>query len=113
MYFYSVGGGEPPLNVDGMAGGYTDDTDGATFKHERSQPEDKAATWKRPDLRNSQRDGHEALISSPEFLSTSGCFQLLEPMHFFNCLSLIELSFPLLVIESVLNKNPDKIELPW
>lgn len=30
-------------------------TDGVTFKLERSQPEDKAATWKRPDLRNTER----------------------------------------------------------
>lgn len=84
-------------------------TDGTTSTFERSQPEDAAVTWKRSDLRNSQRGGYAALISHPAFPSTSECSQLLELIHFLHCLSLIELSFSLFVIESVLNKNPDKI----
>lgn len=84
-------------------------TDGAFPSYEKSWPDYEDDTHKRPDLRNSQRVGHGALIPSSKVLSTSGCFQHLEPINFLNCLSLIELSFPLLVIESVLNKYPDKI----
>lgn len=79
--------------------------------YERNQPEDEAATWKRPDLRNSEMA--MKLIPTSKILSISWCSQLLEAINFLNCLSLIELSFPLLVIESILNKNPRENLIPF
>lgn len=45
--------------------------------------------------------------------AASECFKLREPMNSFNCLSLIELNFLLIAIESALNKNLDKNLTPF